>query len=98
MAEKRFQITVLLDQEEHSRFKAYCDERGFKKSTLVARLIRDHLDNEGLRATAVPLTEQQEVREENGGRTREDCREEQHRWAWTHGTRRRFSSPSTDSH
>ncbi len=49
MAEKRYQITVLLDQEEHVRFKAYCDERGFKKSTLVARLIRDHLDNEGYR-------------------------------------------------
>ena len=49
MAEKRYQITVLLDQEEHVRFKAYCDERGFKKSTLVARLIRDHLDNESYR-------------------------------------------------
>ena len=49
MAEKRYQITVLLDQEEHVRFKAYCDERGFKKSTLVARLIRDHLDDEGYR-------------------------------------------------
>ena len=49
MTEKRFQITVLLNQEEHVRFKEYCDERGFKKSTLVARLIRDHLDNEGYR-------------------------------------------------
>ena len=47
MAEKRYQITVLLDEEEHVRFNAYCNERGFKKSTLVARLIRDHLDNEG---------------------------------------------------
>ena len=47
MAEKRYQITVLLNQKEHVRFKAYCDERGFKKSTLVARLIRDHLNGEG---------------------------------------------------
>ena len=49
MAEKRYQITVLLDQGHYVRFKAYCDERGFKKSTLVAHLIRDHLDNEGYR-------------------------------------------------
>ena len=47
VAEKRYQITVLLDQEERVRFKAYYDDRGFKKST--ARLIRDHLDNEGYR-------------------------------------------------
>ena len=39
------------------RFKAYCDERGFKKSTLVARLIRDHLDNEGFRLQrSLPLS------------------------------------------
>ena len=36
-------------QEDHVRVKAYCDERRFKKSTLVARLTRDHLDNEGHR-------------------------------------------------
>ena len=38
---------MLLNEKEHVRFKAYCDERGFKKSTLVARLIRDHLNGEG---------------------------------------------------
>ena len=54
VAAKRFQITVLLDREEHVRFSAYCDERGYKKSTLVARLIRDHLDSEGYR-TQRPL-------------------------------------------
>lgn len=40
-------ITVLLPHDEFSRFDAYCAERGFKKSTLIARLIRDHLDREG---------------------------------------------------
>ena len=40
---------MLLDEAENVRFKAYCDKRGFKKSTLVARLIRDHLNNEGYR-------------------------------------------------
>ena len=57
MAEKRHQITVLLDEEKYVRFNAYCNERGFKKSTLVARLIRDHLDNEGYRLQrSLPLS------------------------------------------
>ena len=37
-------ITVLLPQAEFDRFEAYCEEHGFKKSTLIARLIRDHLE------------------------------------------------------
>ncbi len=46
MARQREKITVLLDPDEFARFEAYCDQRGFKKSTLIARLIRDHLDHE----------------------------------------------------
>ena len=49
VAKKRNQVTVLLDHEEFERFESYCAERGFKKSTLIARLIRDHLDGEGYR-------------------------------------------------
>ncbi len=45
-AEKPSKITVLLDVSEFARFDAYCNARGFKKSTLIARLIRDHLDKE----------------------------------------------------
>jgi hypothetical protein len=37
-------ITVLLDKDEFSRFAAYCEFQGHKKSTLIARLIREHLD------------------------------------------------------
>jgi len=37
-------VTVLLEEQEFQRFDAYCEERGFKKSTLAARLIREHLD------------------------------------------------------
>lgn len=37
-------ITVLLDPEEFRRFEAYCETQGFKKSTLIVRLIREHLD------------------------------------------------------
>ena len=44
MNRKRVKISVLLDSKEFDRFDAYCQERGFKKSTLIARLIRDHLD------------------------------------------------------
>ena len=39
-------VTVLLEPEEFERFERYCEDRGFKKSTLVARLIREHLDKE----------------------------------------------------
>lgn len=46
VAKKREKVTVLLDEDEYERFTAYCTRRGFKKSTLIARLIRDHLDSE----------------------------------------------------
>lgn len=55
-------ITVLLPNDEFSRFETYCDERGYKKSTLIARLIREHLDVEGfpnqgtLKLTGAPPT------------------------------------------
>ena len=44
---KPIKITVLLDDAEFERFDNYCRERGFKKSTLIARLIRNFLDMEG---------------------------------------------------
>ena len=40
-------VTVLLSAEEFARFDGYCRERGYKKSTLLARLIRQYLDLEG---------------------------------------------------
>jgi DNA topoisomerase VI subunit A len=39
-------IQVLMPPEEAERFEDYCNERGFKKSTLIVRLIREHLDHE----------------------------------------------------
>jgi len=39
-------VTVLLSASEFARLDAYCDERGYKKSTLVSRLIREYLDSE----------------------------------------------------
>jgi hypothetical protein len=47
-------VQVLMSREEAERFEAYCHERGFKKSTLIARLIREHLAEEH-------FTQQQEL-------------------------------------
>jgi hypothetical protein len=40
-------ITVLLPSDEFRRFDMYCKAKGFKKSTLIVRLIREHLAREG---------------------------------------------------
>jgi metal-responsive CopG/Arc/MetJ family transcriptional regulator len=45
--ENTSKVTVLLPEEEFHRLDGYCRERGYKKSTLVARLIRQYLDLEG---------------------------------------------------
>ena len=42
-------ISVLITDAEGTRFDEYCDMKGYKKSTLIARLIRDYLDREGFR-------------------------------------------------
>jgi hypothetical protein len=39
-------VQVLMDPDEAVRFQDYCKERGFKKSTLIVRLVREHLDRE----------------------------------------------------
>ncbi len=39
-------ISVLLAPSEAVRFEAYCEQHGHKKSTLIARLVREHLDRE----------------------------------------------------
>jgi hypothetical protein len=51
-------ISVLLSEDDESRFSAYCAERGFKKSTLVVRLIREHLDQQGFAAQRVLFAEE----------------------------------------
>ena len=43
-------ISVLLPDPDYERFEAYCRDRGFKKSTLIARLIREHLNSENFAA------------------------------------------------
>jgi len=49
-------VTVLLTDTEFARLDSYCFDRGYKKSTLIARLIRDHLDRESFpEQQALPL-------------------------------------------
>ena len=43
---KLAKISVLVPATEARRFEAYCAETGHKKSTLIVRLIREHLDKE----------------------------------------------------
>jgi metal-responsive CopG/Arc/MetJ family transcriptional regulator len=39
-------VNVLFSEDEVERFNTYCSRHGFKKSTLIARLVREHLDRE----------------------------------------------------
>lgn len=45
--QRRSKISVILDEPEFRRFDQYCSTKGYKKSTLIARLVREHLDHEG---------------------------------------------------
>ena len=56
MSHKRLKISVLLDAQEFQRFDAYCKQQGFKKSTLIARLIRDYLDQDTLEGEQIQST------------------------------------------
>jgi len=46
MTDGLVKISVLLAPREAARFSAYCDHKGYKKSSLIARLVREHLDGE----------------------------------------------------
>ena len=39
-------VQVLLPKQEAERFATYCHYKGYKKSPLIARLVRDHLNKE----------------------------------------------------
>ena len=64
-------VSVLLSEADEARFSAYCRDKGHKKSTLIARLIREHLDHEGYAAQAsLPLTDPQLETERRSERRR----------------------------
>lgn len=37
-------VTVLLSPEQAARLSQYCATQGYKKSTLIARLVKEYLD------------------------------------------------------
>jgi hypothetical protein len=53
-------VHVLLGDTEAARFDAYCKAQGHKKSTLIARLIREHLDRERFALQQDLFTEQRQ--------------------------------------
>lgn len=40
-------VTVILGDEDGHVFDAYCNQNGYKKSTLINHLIREHIENSG---------------------------------------------------
>lgn len=42
-------VTVILNDEDAEVFEAYCVQQGHKKSTLINRLIREHIENSGFK-------------------------------------------------
>ena len=59
-------ITVILDDDEAETFNAYCENQGFKKSTLIKRLIKEHIRNEGFEHQKNLFEDNSKSREENG--------------------------------
>lgn len=48
-------ISVLLPDREDTRFCAYCRNKGHKKSTFIAHLIKEHLDREKIGVQGLPV-------------------------------------------
>lgn len=46
MPSETARVQVLLTKAESYRLEEYCRVMGYKKSTLIARLVREHLDRE----------------------------------------------------
>lgn len=67
----KFKVSVVLPADEFQRFDSYCAEKGFKKSSLIVRLIREHMNNEGYRLQArLPLTEPDRAQATSGRQRR----------------------------
>ena len=52
-------MQVLMSPREAERFNAYCREMAYKKSPLIVRLVREHLDREGFRKCQEPVADNQ---------------------------------------
>jgi len=40
----KVRVNVLFEPEEFARLADYCEREGYKKSTLIARVVREYLD------------------------------------------------------
>ena len=70
MAEIVERLTVLFTTEEYARLTDYCHSHGFKKSTLVARIVREYLDRSGDQSQmTLPLSRSQQPRKLTSSRT-----------------------------
>lgn len=61
--DKKRQVTALLDSKDNCRFSAYCEDRGSRKSPLIVRPIRDHLDRGNFQSQGKLFTEQSQHRQ-----------------------------------
>ena len=64
--EATMRISVILPEPDSTRFQAYCDQNGYKKSTLICRLIREHLENENFALQSEMKLDHQAGDNENG--------------------------------
>lgn len=56
--EFNMKVSVILPDDDAMRFEHYCKSKGFKKSTLIVRLIREHIDSEQFAMQrSMPLSE-----------------------------------------
>jgi hypothetical protein len=55
MASGLVKISVLLVAKEASRLGNYCKQKGYKKSSLLARLVREHLDEEQFKVKSLSV-------------------------------------------
>lgn len=44
MNARQVKVSVLLSPQDAARLESYCTDSGHKKSTLIAKLVRDYLD------------------------------------------------------
>ena len=56
---------LILSKEDGELFDAYCGRKGFKKSTLINRLIREHIENSDFRLQKELFNTQPAEREVN---------------------------------
>lgn len=52
-SKSRVRVNVIFEAADHERLAAYCDETGHKKSTLIARVVREYLDRHAAKAAKV---------------------------------------------